>query len=181
MLPADACWLSSERDPGPRRLSDGRLKIHLGAVREAARYDGKWVVTTNDDTLSAEDLALGYKQLLRVEEAWRSLKSGLGLRPVFHWRPWRIEAHVGLCVLALLLERVAEQRTGKTWRQLRSQLEKTKVIEYERDGVLVQQTTVGHEDLDKILALLKVAVPPRFHTISAANKPPAKAGSPSRA
>ena len=52
-----------------------------------ARLDGKFVVHSNDDTLSAEDMALGYKQLQRVEEAWRTLKSGLKLRPVYHWAP----------------------------------------------------------------------------------------------
>ncbi|MBM4244970.1 MAG: transposase, partial [Deltaproteobacteria bacterium] len=41
-------------------------------------------------------MALGYKQLMRVEQCWRSLKSGLRVRPVFHWRPWRIQAHVGI-------------------------------------------------------------------------------------
>jgi len=43
------------------------------AVDRAAVRDGKWVVTSNDDTLTPEDLALGYKQLLRVEECWRNL------------------------------------------------------------------------------------------------------------
>ena len=66
------------------------------------------VVHSNDDTLSAEDMALGYKQLQRVEEAWRTLKSGLKLRPVYHRAPHRIHAHVALTVFALLLERMAE-------------------------------------------------------------------------
>jgi hypothetical protein len=150
-----------------RRLADGRLKVNLGAVKSASRYDGKWVVTTNDDTLSAEDLALGYKQLLRVEEAWRSLKSGLGLRPVYHWRPWRIEAHAGLCVLALLLERVVELRSGQTWRTVRHRLQQVKVVTYEREGVEVRQTTEPDDEAARILRALKVAAPPRYHAITA--------------
>jgi hypothetical protein len=149
-----------------RRLADGRLKVNLGAVKSASRYDGKWVVTTNDDTLSAEDLALGYKQLLRVEEAWRSLKSGLGLRPVYHWRPWRIEAHAGLCVLALLLERVVELRLGQTWRTVRHCLQRVKVVTYEREGVEVRQTTEPDEEAARILKTLKLAAPPRYHAIT---------------
>lgn len=58
------------------------LQIDRTAIEEAEKYDGKWVVTSNDDTLSPEDLALGYNQLMRVEQAWRTLKSGLRLRPV---------------------------------------------------------------------------------------------------
>ena len=49
---------------------------------------------TRGHTLSAADMALGYKQLQRVEQAWRDMKSGLKLRPVFHWAVHRIHAHV---------------------------------------------------------------------------------------
>lgn len=154
-----------------RRLADGRLKVSRGAVKASSRFDGKWVVTTNDDTLSAEDLALGYKQLMRVEEAWRSLKSGLGLRPVYHWRPWRIEAHVGLCVLALLLERMVEIRTGDPWRRVRATLERVKVVTYERRGVAVQQTTEPDAEALRIWKALGVAPPPRYHAITPGKQP----------
>jgi transposase len=85
------------------------------------------VITSNDDTLTAEDLALGYKQLMRVESCWRQLKSGLSMRPVRHFRPWRIQAHVTISVLALLLERIAEIRTGDTWRNVVAKLGQIKV------------------------------------------------------
>src|SRR5438128_285581 len=90
-----------------RQTSKGAVRICWRAVRVEEKLDGKWVVTSNDDTLTAEDLALGYKQLMRVEQCWRVMKSGLRTRPMHHWRPHRICAHVRLCVLALLLERVA--------------------------------------------------------------------------
>jgi hypothetical protein len=136
-------------------------------VKEAERYDGKWVVTSNDDTLSAEDLALGYKQLLRVEQCWRQLKSGLRLRPVFHWCPWRIQAHVSLTVLALLIERVAEIRCGDTWRNILDQLKTLKIVEYERDGVRVRQTTEPRPEVERLLELLQVDMPPKFHAVDA--------------
>ena len=86
----------------------GRLMLEPRAIAAASRREGKFVVHSNDDTLKAADMALGYKQLQRVEQAWRELKSGLRLRPVFHWAPHRIHAHVAITVLSLLLERVAE-------------------------------------------------------------------------
>ena len=141
------------------------LMINRSAVADAERYDGKWVVTSDDDTLSAEDLALGYKQLMRVEQCWRSLKSGLRVRPVFHWRPWRIQAHVGISVIALLLERVAEIRTGDTWRNIRAALETIKVVEYERAGARIRQTTDVRPSVAALLRSLKVAPPPRLHAI----------------
>ncbi|MDB4930673.1 MAG: transposase family protein [Myxococcaceae bacterium] len=60
-----------------RQVGTGSLAIDWAAVKDAERCDGKWVITSNDDTLTAEDLALGYKPLLRVEACWRTLKSGL--------------------------------------------------------------------------------------------------------
>lgn len=92
----------------------GQLVIDEPKVKAAERLDGKFVVHSNDDSLTAEDMALGYRQLQRVEEAWRTLKSGLRLRPVFHWAVHRIHAHVFLSVLALLLERMAEQACADT-------------------------------------------------------------------
>ena len=149
-----------------RQTKSGGLRLDRSAIKEAERYDGKWVVTSNDDTLSVEDLALGYKQLLRVEQCWRQLKSGLRMRPVFHWRPWRIQAHVSLSVLSLLLERVAEIRAGDTWRNIAAQLDTIKVVEYERGGARIRQTTEVRAEVVPLLAKLGVGTPPRLHTIT---------------
>ena len=51
-----------------------KLKIDRKAVKEAERYDGKWVLETNDDTISVEDAAKGYKSLMIIERCFRSLK-----------------------------------------------------------------------------------------------------------
>ena len=86
-------------------------------------------------------MALGYKQLRRVEEARRSLKTGLRLRPVFHWAPHRIHAHVALTVLALLLERVAENGYGDTWRNIRDDLKQNQLAQLSGPNGLVRQAT----------------------------------------
>jgi len=148
-----------------RETERGELRVSHAAIHEEERYDGKWVVTSNDDTLTPEDLALGYKQLLRVEACWRQLKSGLKMRPVFHYRPWRIQAHVSIAVLALLLERVAEIRTGETWRDLAARLEKIQVVEYDRGEARIQQTTEVRPEAVELLRKLKVALPPKLHSI----------------
>jgi transposase len=151
-----------------RRTAGGALRIDRAAIGREARYDGKWVITTNDDTLSGEDLALGYKQLMRVEECWRTMKTGLRMRPVHHWMPHRIEAHVKLCVLALLLERIAEIRAGDTWRNLVALLDTIKVVEYSRGEALVRQTTEMRADVAKLFKKFKVPEPPRLHQVQAA-------------
>jgi hypothetical protein len=151
-----------------RKTPAGAVKIDRTAVKDEEKLDGKWVVTSNDDTLSAEDLALGYKQLMRVEECWRTMKSGLKARPVFHWRPHRISAHISLCVLALLLERMAEIRAKETWRNLLATLDTIKVVAYERSGNRIEQTTEVRGKVLATLHALKMPLPPRLHQLNPA-------------
>ena len=135
-------------------------RINKAEVDAAERLDGKFVVHSNDDTLSAADLALGYKQLQRVEVAWRSLKSGLKLRPVFHWAPHRIHAHVALTVLSLLLERVAEHACGDTWRNIKDDLRRIKLAQLLSPHGTVWQVTEPTPDALKRLKSLKIQKPP---------------------
>ena len=93
------------------RLTRGDApRINQAQVDAAERLDGKFVVHSNDDTLNAADLALGYKQLARVEVALALARATWKLRPCFHWAPHRIHAHVALTVLSLLLERLAGEK-----------------------------------------------------------------------
>jgi transposase len=154
-----------------RQLAGGQLRVDRSAIAEAERYDGKWVITSNDDTLTAEDLALGYKQLLRVERCWRQMKSGLRMRPVFHYRPWRIQAHVTISVLALLLERIAEIRAEDTWRNVVARLESIKVVEYDRGEARIRQTTEVRPEVAAWLMKLRVPMPPKLHCVGAAPVP----------
>lgn len=102
-----ACRLRSHPSYGKylRQLKDGTLRLNKQAIRDAEKYDGKYLIRTSDDTLSPEDVALGYKQLIEVEDAFRTLKSTLELRPMYHRLEDRIRAHILLSWLALLLVR----------------------------------------------------------------------------
>lgn len=143
-----------------RLTKTGKPRIDAARLAELEKLDGKFVVHSNDDTLSAADLALGYKQLQRVEVAWRSLKSGLKLRPVYHWAPHRIHAHVALTVLSLLLERVAEQACGDTWRNIRADLKRIKLAQLLSPNGTVWQVTEPPADTLKRLKSLKIEKPP---------------------
>ena len=101
----------------------GLLRIDAAAIKTEQNLDGKYLLRATDPSMSAEDIALGYKQLYEVERGWRSLKTELDLRPVYHRLEDRIRAHVILCWLALLLVRVAETTTLSTWHQLREHLD----------------------------------------------------------
>ncbi len=54
-----------------RITKSGQLRIDRTAIRTAARYDGKWVIETDDDTISLEDAARGYKGLMVIERRFR--------------------------------------------------------------------------------------------------------------
>jgi Transposase DDE domain len=143
------------------RLSKtGKPMIDQAKVEAVARLDGKFVVHSNDDTLSAEDMALGYKQLQRVERAWRQLKSGLRLRPVYHWRVHRIHAHVALTVLALLLERIAEHACDDTWRNIRDDLKQIKLAHLSGPNGAIWQVTAPAPAAAKRLKSLQIPKPP---------------------
>ena len=119
--PKAACRLLASRRFGPylSQDDDGRPYLDQAKVRRAEQLDGKFVLTTNDDTLSVADIALGYKGMWVIESCFRKMKTtGLAVRPMFHWMPHRITAHVRLCVLALMIQRAAEITTGLPWRRL---------------------------------------------------------------
>jgi transposase len=146
-----------------RRTRTGLLRSDHAAANREAHLDGKWLLRTSDVTLTPDDLAAAYKQLLAVERGWRDMKSSLGLRPVHHRREDRIRGHVQLCWLALLLIRVIENTALDTWRNLRHELDRMHLVTLATgDGSVAQrsQATPGQRD---ILAALDLPEPPRFH------------------
>jgi hypothetical protein len=141
----------------------GRLAIDADAIHRAERMDGKYVLLTNDDTLTPEDVGLGYKAMAIIETCFRRLKTtGLRIRPVYHWTAHRIVSHVKLCVLALLLQRAAEIRTGDTWRNLRLALEEIKAVRYRVRGTTIVQSTNPTPPAAAILKTLKISPPSRI-------------------
>ena len=92
-----------------KTLPEGALAVDEGAVARAARYDGKYLLRTNTD-LDPEAVVAAYKDLWRVERAFRTLKSTLDLRPMYHWTPSRVRGHIMVCFLALVLESVLRQK-----------------------------------------------------------------------
>ena len=93
--PKAACTLMASRRFGRYLGADwrGRPQLDLAKIKAASKFDDKFVVITNDDTLSAEDIALGYKGGWIIESCFRHMKqTGLEVRPMFHWTPRRIDA-----------------------------------------------------------------------------------------
>ena len=141
-------------------LGDKGLALDAKAIKAAEHYDGKFIVHGNDDTLSAQDMALGYKQLMRVEQAWRDMKSTLGMRPVFHWAPHRIHAHVAITLLSLLLERTVEHACADTWRNVSDRLRRIQLAQLSSPHGTVWQVTDPTPEAAKCLKTLQFKPPP---------------------
>ncbi len=150
-----------------RRTPGGLLRIDSKAVKAEAHLDGKWLLRTDDLTLTGEDLAAAYKQLTAVERGWRDMKGSLALRPVFHHRADRIRGHVQLCWLALLLIRVLENSTGQTWRTLRHQLDRLHLVTLATNHGTVAQRSATRPEHRAIWAALDLPEPPRFFDFTA--------------
>ena len=137
-----------------RELKSGELRLDRAALNEESKLDGKSLLSTTDPGLSPEDVALGYKQLIDVERAFRTMKSTLDLRPLFHRLDDRIRAHVLLCWLGLLLVRVVETETGTSWPRLRDEMEQIHLVELRsKDGtaeVVTNLTAEHHTALKKL-------------------------------
>jgi hypothetical protein len=148
-----------------RQQANGRLVIDRRKVTEEAKLDGKYLLSTNDLHLSAEDVALGYKNLLEAERSFRDMKQVIELRPVYHRLDQRIQAHVLLCWLALLLVRVAERRTGQTWHHINTQLSRVHQVLLQGPDGRVLQTTPLNESQLALFTATGVPKPPRITAI----------------
>ena len=151
-----------------RQTPGGLLRIDRAAVHAEQHLDGKFLLRSSDPTLTAEDIALGYKQLLQVERGWRDMKTTLDLRPVHHRKEDRIRAHVQLCWLALLLIRIAENQTGDTWRNLRRELGRLHQGTFRGTAGLVHKTSETTAAQLRILHALGLDAPPAFPALSLA-------------
>ena len=145
----------------------GLLRIDQAAVKTETRLDGKYLLRSSDPHLPAADIAIGYKQLLDIERGWRDMKSIIDLRPVYHRLEDRIRAHILLCWLALLLIRVAETTTGRTWPTIRDQLERLHTITFTGPAGTFRQTTELTKTQRDLLTALKLDPPKKIIELAA--------------
>lgn len=110
-------------------LKEGVLQIAEHPVRLAQekKYEGKYLLQTDQSEITAVDAVQQYKQLAEVERAFRNLKDPLSLRPIHHRADHRVRAHIFVAALAFLLDRLLERRlkathtnlsTGDAWSAL---------------------------------------------------------------
>jgi transposase len=146
----------------------GLLRVDAAKAKAEENLDGKYLLRTSDPKMTAEDIALGYKQLLEVERGWKDLKQVIDLRPVYHRKEERIRAHVILCWLALLLARIAENACAATWPELRRQLDRIAVGTFTGPAGTFRQRTEITPAQAAILEQLGIDPPPKIYQLTLA-------------
>lgn len=157
----EVCQLKSHSVYGKyiKELKDGTLKLAKIKVVKESRYNGKFLIETSDDTLSIKEVIFGYKQLNDVEQAFRSLKHTLELRPNHHSKDDRIRCHIFLCFLALVLIRIVENKTNMTWPRIRDEMNRIFYGEFIHNGSTVRLLTELTSEQKSALKQLNIKEP----------------------
>ena len=159
---------------GYRRYLSGsdspHFRIDEAKIAEDARYDGKWVLRTNTELDSAE-VALQYKRLWMVEHWFRSCKSLLQTRPIYHKCDETIRGHVFCSFLALVLRqelqaRLEERGHELEWADVIQDLDRLQMVEVEQDGKRFLLRAEAQGTCGKVFQAVGVALPPTVQQVS---------------
>ena len=151
------------------KVSKGGMSINQKKIEEEARFDGKWILRSNMD-LSAERLALKYKELWQVEQVFRDVKSVLDTRPIFHKLDETIRGHVFCSFLALVLRKELDRRLESSghqleWEDIKRDLEVLQEVTVEENGKSLAVRTACFETCGKVFRAVGVALPPTIREI----------------
>jgi transposase len=159
---------------GYRRYLSGDDSSHFevdeAKLAEDARYDGKWVLRTNTELDSAE-VALQYKRLWMVEHWFRSCKSLLQTRPIYHKCDETIRGHVFCSFLALVLRqelqaRLKERGHELEWADVINDLDRLQLVEVEQEGKRFLLRSEAQGTTGKVFQAAGVALPPTVQQVS---------------
>jgi Transposase DDE domain len=153
------------------KTPDKHFEIDEQRVAEDARYDGLYVLRTNM-RLHPLAVMLRYRELLRVEDIFRTTKSILDTRPIYHQTDEAIRGHVFCSFLALVLrkaleDRLAAARLKPQWGALLRDLDRLQEIETEQDGKHFTLRTPVTGDVGRVFQALGIALPPNIREAKA--------------
>ncbi len=153
------------------KQSKAKFEVDEAKIKQEARFDGKWVLRTNTD-LPAADVALKYKQLWMVEHVFRSTKSILETRPIWHKCDETIRGHVFCSFLALVLRKDLEDRLEANghkleWADIIRDLTSLQYAEVVQDGKRFLLRSQAQGTCGAVFAAAGVALPPTVQQIEA--------------
>ncbi len=141
------------------------FSIDESKVKRESRFDGKWVLQTDLDEMSAEEVALQYKQLWMVEEMFRTAKTLLVTRPIYHHCDDTIRGHVFCSFLALVLRKELQDRLASAgqrfpWQEILSDLKSLQSVEVEHEGKRFLLRSEVRGSCGAVFRAAGVAIPP---------------------
>jgi len=150
---------------------DKHFQIDDRRVAEDARYDGLYVLRTNM-RLDALAVMLRYRELLKIEDIFRTTKSILDTRPIYHQTDEAIRGHVFCSFLALVLRKALEDRLAAAgvkpeWGALLRELDRLQEIETEQEGKQFVLRTPVTGDVGRVFKALGIAPPPNIREAEA--------------
>jgi transposase len=153
-----------------KTIASGNFSIDHDKVAADAKFDGLFVLRTNT-RLSALQVVLRYRNLLAVEDAFKTAKALLTTRPIFHKTDAGIRGHVFCSFLAVLLrkelyDRLAARRHGDLeWQHIVDDLDELSEIDVEQDGRRARLRTAPGPTIDPICRALGITLPQVFQEI----------------
>jgi transposase len=151
------------------KIEKDSMSVDMAKVEEEAKFDGKWVLRTNTNW-SAERVALKYKELWRVEHAFRDIKSIFDTRPIFHRRDETIRGHVFCSFLALALRKELDRRLEAAgnafeWSDIKQDLKALQVTTIEENGKRLSVRSRCLGTCGKVFQSVGVAIPPTIREL----------------
>jgi len=145
-------------------LNEGRLEIseHPVNLPREKKYDGKYLIQTDQTDVTPQEAVAHYKELNEVERGFRSLKDPLGMRPIWHHTARRVKAHIFVAALAFLIERMLERAlkdAGLTLSAVSAleALQTIRHVQFRVDGQSRSGVTPGSARARQVLKALKLA------------------------
>jgi len=148
---------------------DGVFTYHDNptTINHANITDGICMLLTNASQLIPDDIALGYRTLSEVEQAFREIKNVIRIRPIYHYKDLRVRGHVFICVLAYLLEQFMEKKLKQSNLPLSAQktlqiLKPIRIVRYTIINKPVQKRTDISPEQEDIFSALGVSDIPKI-------------------
>jgi transposase len=136
---------------------DAKIEINKTKLEEDSKWDGLLGVITNVDEFAAEQILVHYRSLWQIEECFRVNKHDLKMRPIYHWTPNRVKAHIAISFIAFVCVRYLEYRL-----KVQSQKISPEVI---RDALMQVQASVIRDKKTETHFLLPAKINPHAKEI----------------
>jgi transposase len=145
------------------QLSDGQLRFeeHPVNLPREKKYEGKYLIQTDQTDMTPQDGVAHYKELNEVERGFRSLKDPIGMRPIWHTNERRVRAHIFVATLAFLIERMLERALKDAGVPLSAQaalmaLQTIRHVRFQADAEERTGVTPGSPRARQVLKALKI-------------------------